>query len=79
MSTFNNRFRVIGIRYIIGSEPGSFRLGNIQEDQPVLSLKLPESLRASSTKQVSETEPTRVQNRLERYWVSRRAAAHKGS
>ena len=67
---FHNRYSA----YIIGSEPGSLRLGNIREDQSVWSLKLPESLRASSAIHISETEPTRVQIRLERYRVSRQAA-----
>ena len=56
----NNRFLQlflkIGTRHTIGSKPGSLRLGNIREDQSVLSLKLPESLRASSAGQVSVTE-----------------------
>ena len=64
---FNNRHSA----YRFGSEPGSLRLGNIREDQSVLSLKLPESLRASSAIHISETESTRVQIRLERHRVSR--------
>ena len=72
---FNNRYSA----YTFGSKPGSLRLGSIREDQSVLSLKLPESLRASSAIHISETEPTRVQIRLEQYRVSRPATLQQSS